>query len=282
MDWARWQALWDAQQQLHLPDREERFAAMLDVFEATVGGTCAPRVVDLAGGTGSITRRVLERFPTASSTVVDVDPALLAIAAGTFDGDARVGVHRADLATPTWVDGLVAGSFDAVLTATALHWLPADRVAGVYAEAFSLLRSGGVLVNADHMPDSALGGLGDKLRARWHDLRAGDLRAGEQPPVGGGSAAGEGERAASAGEATATAVPALDWEEWWALLAEEPGMSELVAERNRHFSDRAGSAHAQSDLDEASHRRALLAAGFARMGIVWRHFGDAVLVAQRD
>ncbi len=59
MDWARWQALWDAQQQLHLPDREERFAAMLDVLEAIVGGTCAPRVVDLAGGTGSITRRVL-------------------------------------------------------------------------------------------------------------------------------------------------------------------------------------------------------------------------------
>jgi trans-aconitate methyltransferase len=124
MDWDEWQKRWDAQQESYLPDREERYAAMLDAVAVAAGD--APRVVDLAGGTGSITRRVLARFPRASSVVVDLDPALLAIAAGTFDGDARVRVCAADLSDPAWTGtlGEPPASFDAVLTATALHWLP--------------------------------------------------------------------------------------------------------------------------------------------------------------
>src|SRR5579872_7473573 len=97
MDHEGWQRRWDAQQELFLPDREDRFAAMLDVVEAS--GATAPAVLDLAGGTGSITRRVLARFPSATSVVLDTDPALLAIAAATFAGDDRVRICRADLAT---------------------------------------------------------------------------------------------------------------------------------------------------------------------------------------
>ncbi len=159
MDWTAWQQRWDAQQQAYLPDREERFTAVLDAVEAACGR--APRVLDLAGGTGSITRRVLARFPAATSTVLDVDAALLAIARGTFAGDPRVRVCSADLATPGWLEqlGEPGGSIDAVLTATALHWLTPERVAGVYAEATSLLRSGGVLVNTETIPDPGLASL---------------------------------------------------------------------------------------------------------------------------
>ncbi|MGB9376554.1 MAG: SAM-dependent methyltransferase, partial [Mycobacteriales bacterium] len=65
MDWEFWQQSWDAQQQAYLPDREERFVAMLDAVESACGD--APRVLDLAGGTGSITRRLLARSPRATS-----------------------------------------------------------------------------------------------------------------------------------------------------------------------------------------------------------------------
>ncbi len=61
MDWESWQLRWDRQQQAYLPDREERFTAMLDAVEAACGP--APRMLDLAGGTGSITRRLLTRLP---------------------------------------------------------------------------------------------------------------------------------------------------------------------------------------------------------------------------
>src|SRR4051794_8762635 len=163
MDWESWQQRWDLQQQAYLPDREERFSAMLDAVEAACGP--APRVLDLAGGTGSITRRLLRRLPAATSVVLDVDAALLTIARGSLGDDARVRICPADLDTPAWRDqlGEPDGSFDAVLTATALHWLTLDRLAGVYAEAAALLRPGGVLVNADRMPDAGLGTLDEAL-----------------------------------------------------------------------------------------------------------------------
>lgn len=83
-DWQSWQESWDRQQEWYMPDREERFRVMLDMVEAVVGPE--PRVLDLACGTGSITDRLLKRFPRATSTGVDLDPALLAIARGTFEG----------------------------------------------------------------------------------------------------------------------------------------------------------------------------------------------------
>lgn len=83
-DWAAWQESWDRQQEWYMPDREERFRVMLDMVEALVGPE--PRVLDLACGTGSITARLFERFPKAVSTGVDLDPALLTIAEGTFRG----------------------------------------------------------------------------------------------------------------------------------------------------------------------------------------------------
>ena len=103
-DWAAWQESWDRQQEWYLPDREERFRVMLDMVEALVGPE--PRVLDLACGTGSITARLLERFPKAVSTGVDLDPALLTIAEGTFRGDDRVTFVTADLKDPRWTSGL--------------------------------------------------------------------------------------------------------------------------------------------------------------------------------
>ena len=71
-DWRGWQQSWDRQQEWYMPDREERFRVMLDMVEALVGSE--PRVLDLACGTGSITDRLLQRFPRATGTGVDLDP----------------------------------------------------------------------------------------------------------------------------------------------------------------------------------------------------------------
>ncbi|MET9417521.1 class I SAM-dependent methyltransferase [Streptomyces klenkii] len=113
-DWSAWQDSWDRQQEWYLPDREERFRVMLDMVEAFAGPT--PRVLDLACGTGTITARLLDRFPEAESTGVDLDPALLAIARGTFAGDDRVRFVTADLKDPDWTARLPHDRYDAVLT----------------------------------------------------------------------------------------------------------------------------------------------------------------------
>jgi ubiquinone/menaquinone biosynthesis C-methylase UbiE len=60
-DAGRWAARWDEQQERYLPQREERFQIILDVVERVVG--TSPRLLDVCCGTGSISRRALERFP---------------------------------------------------------------------------------------------------------------------------------------------------------------------------------------------------------------------------
>ena len=80
--WAEsWQRSWDRQQEGYLPDREDRLGALVDIVEAVGGPT--PTILDLACGTGSITRRILARLPGARTVAVDIDPALLAIASAS-------------------------------------------------------------------------------------------------------------------------------------------------------------------------------------------------------
>ncbi|MCC0096036.1 MULTISPECIES: class I SAM-dependent methyltransferase [Streptomyces] len=242
-DWQAWQESWDRQQEWYMPDREERFRVMLDMVEALVGPT--PRVLDLACGTGSITDRVFRRFPESTSTGVDLDPALLTIARGHFDGDSRVTFVTADLKDPDWTSALPYDTYDAVLTATALHWLHSPRLAVLYGQLAPLLREGGVFMNADHMPDAATPRLNAAERAHRHAAM---------------------DRARAAG--------ALDWADWWALAAADPVLAEPTKRRYEIYGE-----HADGDTpDDAWHVRTLREAGFAEARTVWRSPSDALVL----
>ncbi|MGV9423761.1 class I SAM-dependent methyltransferase [Streptomyces sp. NPDC003656] len=243
-DWAAWQESWDRQQEWYLPDREERFRIMLDMVEAFAGPT--PRVLDLACGTGTITARLLDRFPGATSTGVDLDPALLAIARGTFEGDDRVTLVEADLKDPAWTAALPYDSYDAVLTATALHWLHLDDLTDLYGRLAKLTRDGGVFMNADHMPDETT----PRINAAERDQRHARM-----------------EEARRAG--------ALDWADWWRLAAADPVLAEPTARRFEIYGE-----HADGETPSAAwHAAALREKGFAEARPVWCSPSDTLLLA---
>ncbi|MFC8272639.1 class I SAM-dependent methyltransferase [Streptomyces sp. NPDC057271] len=243
-DWAAWQESWDRQQEWYMPDREERFRVMLDMVEAVVGPE--PRVLDLACGTGSITDRLLKRFPKATSVGVDLDPALLAIAEGYFAGDDRVTFVTADLKDPEWATALPYDAYDAVLTATALHWLHTEPLTALYGQLARLVRDGGVFMNADHMIDETTPRINAAERAHRHAVM---------------------ERAKAAG--------ALDWAEWWAVAAKDPVLAEPTARRFEIYGE-----HADGDTPSARrHAEILRAAGFAEARPVWASPSDALVLA---
>jgi SAM-dependent methyltransferase len=242
-----WQESWDRQQEVYLPDREHRFTAMLDVVDAVTAGRPVS-VLDLAGGTGSISLRLLRRFPDATTVLLDVDPVLTAIARASLD--ARSTVVIADLRTPAWVDLLPRRDFDAVLTATALHWIDETRLANLYREVRDLLRPGGAFVNADHMPDDDLPALSDRF--------------------------GERERAHQ--QARWATGAALSWNAWWDRVTADPTLGPLVALRQKVFADR----HAAEFNPTVSwHLRALREAGYAEVGLTWRGARDAAVTGVR-
>src|SRR3954471_18993662 len=96
-------------------DREVRLAALVDVVLGVVGREVT--FIDLACGTGTVTRRLLARSASVRSVAVDIDPVLLTIAEATFADDDRVEIVRADLRDPRWMDALPTSTVDAVLTA---------------------------------------------------------------------------------------------------------------------------------------------------------------------
>ncbi|MFF4369880.1 methyltransferase domain-containing protein [Streptomyces sp. NPDC001594] len=246
-DWQAWQDSWDRQQEWYMPDREERFRVMLDMVGALTGP--APRVLDLACGTGSITDRLLERFPEAVATGLDLDPALLTIARGHFAGDDRATFVTADLKDPDWRAALPYDSYDAVLTATALHWLHSDELEVLYGQIAELVRPGGVFMNADHMPDPSTPLINAADRARRH-----------------------------AGMDRAKAAGVLDWRDWWALAAADPVLAEPTKARFAIYGE-----HADGDTpDEFWHARTLREAGFAEARTVWRSPSDALVLGLKQ
>jgi SAM-dependent methyltransferase len=242
-----WQRSWDRQQEGYMPDREQRLGALVDLVEAVAGP--APRLLDLACGTGSISRRLLARLPAARVVALDVDPALLAIASATLGGDGRVRIVRADLADPAWARAVDGTVFDAVVTATALHWLPEATLARLYRDLRGLVRPGGVVANADDMAPAdlpRLAGALDGLARRRRD----EVRADGRP----------------------------DWSGWWDIVAADPVLAPAVAERRRLF----GGDHATSFEPPAEwHVTALASAGFGEAGVAWRSGAGAIVAALR-
>ncbi|MEU8929961.1 methyltransferase domain-containing protein [Streptomyces sp. NPDC048409] len=245
-DWRAWQESWDRQQEWYMPDREDRFRIMLDMVEALVG--TAPRILDLACGTGTVTARLLARFPAAVSVGVDLDPALLTIAEGTFAGDERATFVTADLKDPDWRAKLPYDSYDAVLTATALHWLHSEPLAALYGQIAELVRDGGVFMNADHMIDDSTPRINAAERAQRH------LRMDQAKEAG-----------------------ALDWAQWWQLAAQDPVLAGPTARRFEIYGE-----HADGDVPPpAWHARVLREKGFAEARPVWCSPSDTLLLAVR-
>src|SRR5580658_4938553 len=94
-----WIDRWDRQQEVYMPDREERFTALIDAVEAGAGRP-DPLVLDLGCGPGSLSVRLLDRIPAASVLAIDADPLLLALGQAAYAGRPGLRFAEGDLRTP--------------------------------------------------------------------------------------------------------------------------------------------------------------------------------------
>ena len=247
--WGTWFRSWERQQESYNRARERRFTAMLDIVAASV----PPRFValDLGCGPGSLSYRLLRRFPQARCVAVDFDPVVLRIgqgALGTAGG--RLTWTPADLRDPGWSRALPVRRFDVALSTTALHWLEERTLARLYRDLSRYLRPGGIFLDGDRFP--------------W----------GSKEPV----LARLAERVRSLGSGAEGRKHGWDrWRAWWAAAERDPELRPLFAER-----ERSGRQHPKNgDASLAFHRRALLRAGFSPVEVVWRSHENGILYARR-
>jgi SAM-dependent methyltransferase len=184
---------------------------------------------------------------------VDMDPVMLAIgqgALGTVGG--RLRWIQADLASSDWLRTLGDARIDAVLSATALHWLEPEPLARLYHELGRLLPTGGVFLNGDHLDF----GFGTPTLQRLSERALDD----------------QWSDAAFAARGIETA------EQWWEAAAREPGLAPLVRERMALLATKHRPA---STPDFSAHVAALRKAGFREVGGIWQVLSDRVLLAVR-
>ncbi len=241
----RWIDRWDAQQQGYMPDREERFTALIDAVEAGAGRP-DPLVLDLGCGPGSLAVRLLDRIPAATVVAIDADPLLLALGRAAYGGRAGLRLVDLDLRSPGWPGGLgLDRQADAAVSTTALHWLPAPALRAMYAGLATVLRPGGLLLDGDHFTEDeaaapALARLDRALTARRE------------------------ERAAQDGQE--------DWKAWWRAATADPVLAGPAAERERR----------RLSEDHHGSESVLLAQQPRRPGRGGVHRGREHLAARRD
>jgi trans-aconitate methyltransferase len=251
VDWPDWLRRWDAQQEGYVAGREARFSAMFDVLAVLLPASFV--ALDLACGPGSLSRRLLARFPEARAIAVDMDPVMLALgrgALGTVDG--RLRWVNVDLASPDWSEALGGTQVHAALSSTAMHWLPPEPLTRLYHDLGRMLPPGGLLLNADHMA------FGPRLPTFSR--------------VSDGALDQQWSDASFAARGIETA------EQWWEALSSEPGLEPLLAERTRAF---AGKRRQETSPDFDFHVAALRDAGFREVETVWQVLSDRVLLAVR-
>jgi SAM-dependent methyltransferase len=250
-----WIERWDRQQEESLPDREDRFTALIDaVQEAT--GRPDPLVLDLGCGPGSLAVRLLDRLPHATVIGIDADPVSLALGQAAYghaaDGQAGLRLVDVDLRVPGWSARLgLDRAPDAAVSTTALHWLRENELRALYAELAAVLAPGGLLLNGDHFTLDAkesptLARLDLALRQR------------------------EDQRRFPGGHSES-------WSAWWADAAADPLLAGHIAERERRRVD-AGH-HGSESTQLATHVEALLQAGFAEVGTLWQRGDNRLLCA---
>jgi SAM-dependent methyltransferase len=249
---AHWVTRWDHQQELYVPMREQRFAAMFTMLEIDLDGIESPRILDLACGPGAIGTRLVERFPSASYIGIDIDPVLVHLARLSAPRpEPQYSIRAIDLAEAGW-HTKINGPFDAIMSSTALHWFIDTELRQIFAGVHLLLRPGGLFLNADNLAFPA-----PQLQ----------------------SAATIVDRAQ---QASASARGVEDWFQWWDAARSDPALAPFAAERDKRFPPKPTDAQDAASPPPAlvDYINALADNGFIDIDTIWQHFDDRVLVAR--
>jgi ubiquinone/menaquinone biosynthesis C-methylase UbiE len=168
IDWQHWVVRWDRMQDWHVPARAARFDCLVRLIRSVHK---EPDVIlDLGCGTGSLTVRLAEAFPSARVCGLDLDATLLLLARARCAAlGERVSLVEADLQLSGWCVHIPGRGCCAAVSTTALHWLSESGLHRLYADLARVVRPGENFLNADHVgsPVPGIQGCGT-VRGRRH------------------------------------------------------------------------------------------------------------------
>ena len=144
----------------------------------------AIRVLDVGAGYGALAAAILEDRPNASAVCFDGSEEMIKLGRERNERFAgRMEFVRGPLDAPDWSKA-IAGPFDAVVSARALHHLTHEQRRRLFRDAHDLLGPGGCFINADSLKPAseALRAQYRTTRQRWIDGQLGNTVEAEMEP----------------------------------------------------------------------------------------------------
>ncbi|MDD9268004.1 class I SAM-dependent methyltransferase [Paenibacillus sp. GCM10023248] len=135
---------YDSQRRKLIPCFDDFYQTAASLVEAD---TASPRILDLGAGTGLLSSFILEKYPAAKVTLIDLSEGMLDVARLRFEG------QPFDLT-------IVAGDytafessepFDCIVSALSIHHLEDEDKQKLFHCIYRLLKPGGIFVNADQV-----------------------------------------------------------------------------------------------------------------------------------
>jgi tRNA (cmo5U34)-methyltransferase len=158
---------YDSQRRWIIPGFRDFYHAALSA--ADWPGT-EPVILDIGAGTGLLSALLLEKYPQATLTLLDISEKMLDVARERFAGRERIVFRVCDYSREEF-----GGPYDLVCSALSIHHLGNPDKQDLYGRIFSVLNTGGVFVNAEQVegetPDQH-----QRFLAYWDDfVRSGPL-----------------------------------------------------------------------------------------------------------
>jgi tRNA (cmo5U34)-methyltransferase len=139
---------YDAQRVHIIPDLHRYYGAAV---WAAVTENNTPAILDIGAGTGLMSALVLEKFPDAHLTLLDISEKMLAVARQRF-------IHRDNIryVVSDYSRYQIGGPYDLIISALSIHHLTRDDKRQLFHKIFSALKSGGMFINADQADGETL------------------------------------------------------------------------------------------------------------------------------
>ncbi len=139
---------YDGQREYIIPEMRQYYGAAVWAMES---GVQNPAILDVGAGTGLLSAFLLEKFPDARLTLMDVSEKMLDMARKRFAERAGTEFVVCDYSRSE-----LGGPYDLICSALSIHHLPTDEKRRLFRRIFFALKPGGLFVNADQADGETL------------------------------------------------------------------------------------------------------------------------------
>jgi tRNA (cmo5U34)-methyltransferase len=162
---------YDTQREHIIPEMRQFYGTAVWAMES---GEAEPAILDIGAGTGLLSAYILEKFPQAHLTLVDIAENMLDLARQRFSGREHTRYVVSDYST-----GDLGGPYDIACSALSIHHLAPEEKRLLFRRIFTALKPGGMFVNADQA-DGETPYFRERYMAYWNEFMKNGPMTGEQ------------------------------------------------------------------------------------------------------